>query len=85
MTKTPAEFWLARVQPLMAEAANRVEFNQHLQWLSEGVLHARIEPNKNSLLSDFDRETVAQQEITDYRMFCELRSYGKHRAIIKGT
>ena len=66
MKKTNAERWLCRAQPLMAVGL-RAEFQQRLQWLSEGMLNEHILNDRHPLLKG--------REVADYRMFRDIRNY----------
>ena len=66
MKKTNAEHWLCRAQPLMAVGL-RAEFQQRLQWLSEGMLNEHILNVRHPLLKE--------REVADYRMFRDIRNY----------
>lgn len=66
MKKTNAEHWLCRAQPLM-NVGLRAEFQQRLQWLSEGRLNEHILNDRHPLLKE--------REVADYRMFRDIRNY----------
>jgi hypothetical protein len=47
------------------KCGNVLEFNQRLQWLSEGMLKNQLHPSSNY--------TINQDEIKLYQEFCEKR------------
>ena len=75
MRKSNAEHWLCRAQPLMAVGL-RAEFQQRLQWLSEGMLSEHILAERHSLLSARER--------ADYKKFHHLRSYEAECKLLDG-
>ncbi len=62
MTKREARKWLESAQPLM-KCCPTVEFNQRLQWLSEGMLKNHMQTHGYN---------PCPQEQADYRTYKEM-------------